>query len=132
MTFFCFLASRSRSPVRRGRSYDRDGGSRSPKRRDSPDPAKTRKRSLTPDDGIPQKARDTQKDDEMNGSPRGKSRSSLSPERESPVGRRRRSPKERNGRSQSPNASPSPREDRSPVEDDDDDNRRSPRGSEST
>ncbi|KAF4391506.1 hypothetical protein F8388_008910 [Cannabis sativa] len=132
--------SRSRSPVRRGRSYDRDGGSRSPV------PSKTRKRSrsVTPDDISP-KARDSispingrladEQDDDYSGSPRARSRSPISPERDSPVGRRFRSPNKTNGRSQSPNPSPSPspspKDDRSPV-DDDDENRRSPRrGSES-
>jgi arginine/serine-rich splicing factor 7 len=132
--------SRSRSPVRRGRSYDRDGGSRSPV------PSKTRKRSrsVTPDDISP-KARDSispingrladEQDDDYSGSPRARSRSPISPERDSPVGRRFRSPNKTNGRSQSPNPSPSPspspKDDRSPV-DDDDENRHSPRrGSES-
>ncbi|XP_060967809.1 serine/arginine-rich splicing factor RS2Z33 isoform X2 [Cannabis sativa] len=142
--FFNFVSfdSRSRSPVRRGRSYDRDGGSRSPV------PSKTRKRSrsVTPDDISP-KARDSispingrladEQDDDYSGSPRARSRSPISPERDSPVGRRFRSPNKTNGRSQSPNPSPSPspspspKDDRSPV-DDDDENRRSPRrGSES-
>ncbi|EXB23437.1 Serine/arginine-rich splicing factor 7 [Morus notabilis] len=129
--------SRSRSPARRGRSYDLDGGSRSPKPRDSPVPSKSRKRSrsATPDDGSPKErgspsprnGRLSDRNDDS-GSPREKSRSP-SPERDSPDDRRYRSPNETNGRSQSP--SPSPREDRSPV-DDDDDNRRSPRGSESS
>lgn len=102
--------------------------------RRSPVPSKTRKRSVTPEDGSlkqrgslsPRNGRlADEQDDEYSGSPRGKSRSPISP-----VGRRYRSPNETNGRSQSSNPSPSPREDRSPV-DDDDDNRRSPRGSES-
>ncbi|POO02453.1 ABC transporter-like [Trema orientale] len=131
--------SQSRSPARRGRSFDRNGGSRSPEPRRSPAASKTRKRSVTPDDvsskergsPLPRNGRlADEQDDRYGGSPRGKSRSPISPERDSPVGRRYRSPNAANGRSQSPNPSPSPREDRSPV-DDDDDNCPSPRGSES-
>lgn len=109
----------------------------SPEPRRSPLPSKTRKRSLTPDDGSPKERGSAsprngrladEQDDEYGGSPRGKSRSPISPERDSPVGRRYRSPIAANGRSPSPN--PSPREDRSPV-DDDDDHHRSLRASES-
>ncbi|XP_062002063.1 serine/arginine-rich splicing factor RS2Z33 isoform X1 [Rosa rugosa] len=110
--------SRSRSPVRRGRSLERDDRSRSPSYRSrdvsmSPLP---RKRSLTPEDYSP-RGRGSPSPRNGSKSPSPKSRSPISPEREidSPV-----RPSEANGRS------PSPREDRSPVDEDDYDNRRSP------
>ncbi|KDP29037.1 hypothetical protein JCGZ_16426 [Jatropha curcas] len=134
---------RSRSPsYSRGRSYSRSR-SPPPKRDRSVDiedrspshepknglPSKSRKRSPTPDNGSPRpspKVRkvDDQQDRSYSGSPRRRSRS---PERQSPADGRYESPAQTNGRSRSP----SPRDDRSPVDDDYEDNRRSPRGSES-
>ncbi|XP_060668659.1 serine/arginine-rich splicing factor RS2Z33-like isoform X2 [Ziziphus jujuba] len=135
--------SRSRSPARRGRSVDRDDGSlsptyRRPRPRDSPITSKTRKRSPTPDEGGPLE-RDSrspmngrlatrQDGSDYSGSTRDRSRSPMSPERDGSVGRRYASPNEANGRNRSPSGSP--RDDRSPVDVDDDD-RYSPRGSES-
>lgn len=141
------LGSRSSSPVRRGRSLDRDDRSlsppyRSPGPRDGPIPSKTRRRSLTPDEGSPMERGSpsprngrlaTQQDgSEYGGSPRDKSRSPISPERDGAVGRRYASPSEANGHNRSPCRSPryADRDDRSPVDVDDED-RRSPRGSES-
>ncbi|KAF3960050.1 hypothetical protein CMV_015202 [Castanea mollissima] len=133
--------SPSRSPARRNRSLEReDRRSRSPRNRSpeprrSPPPSRGRKRSLTPDDGSPQERHTPspknsrlaaeQDGSDYSDSPRRKSGGGpVSPERESPI-RSYRSPSEANGRSRSA----SPRDDRSPV-DEDDDNRRSPRGSE--
>ncbi|KAK7851547.1 serine/arginine-rich splicing factor rs2z32 [Quercus suber] len=133
--------SPSRSPARRNRSLEReDRRSRSPRNRSpeprrSPPPSKGRKHSLTPDDGSPQERHTPspknsrlaadQDGSDYSDSPRRKSGGGpVSPERESPI-RSYRSPSEANGRSRSA----SPRDDRSPV-DEDDDNRRSPRGSE--
>ncbi|KAK9169096.1 hypothetical protein Syun_001236 [Stephania yunnanensis] len=139
--------SRSRSPTRRERSAERKERrprsprhSRSPKpKKSSPPPSKGRKHSPSPGLGNPQeRASPSPRDDEReaqhngsdyDGSPRAKSRSP-SPERESPAGRRYRShsPSEANGCSRSP----SPKDDRSPIDGDDDNDRRgSPRGSES-
>lgn len=106
--------------MRRGRSYDRDGSR-------SPEP-KSRKRSVSPEDASP-KGRSPRKDEYSNGSPRGKS---VSPEREERGERERESPARRRRQSQSL----SPKEDRSPIPKDDpspvgDEDRRSPRGSES-
>lgn len=89
---------------------------------------------MTPDDGSPKERgspspRNGRLAKEEESSPREKSGSPIGPEIDSPDSRRYRSLNETNGHSQSP--SPSPREDRSPI-DDDDDNRRSPRGSESS
>lgn len=141
LTWSCFPASPSRSPARRNRSLEReDRRSRSPRNR-SPEPRRSpptsrgRKRSLTPDDGSPQERHTPspknsrlaaeQDGSDYSDSPRRKSGGGpVSPERESPI-RSYRSPSEANGRSRSA----SPRDDRSPV-DEDDDNRRSPRGSE--
>ncbi|KAJ4979680.1 hypothetical protein NE237_010460 [Protea cynaroides] len=140
--------SRSRSPARRERSVEREEEkisksprySRSPKsKKSSPPPSRGRKRSLTPVENSPQERdspppRDgkeaTQRDgSEYSESPRAESRSPASPGRgESPEGRRYHSP-QANGHSRSP--SPSPRDDRSPVDGDDDGNHGSPRGSES-
>jgi arginine/serine-rich splicing factor 7 len=138
-----FPASRSRSPARRERSVEREDRKsrspryRSPEPRKSSPPSKGRKRSLTPDDGSPQErhtpspknARLAAEQDgsDYSDSPRRKSGGPVSPERESPIGRSYRSPSEANGHSRSA----SPRDDRSPV-DEDEDNRRSPRGSESS
>ncbi|KAJ4831222.1 hypothetical protein Tsubulata_005506 [Turnera subulata] len=130
--------SRSRSPPpRRERSVENDRSLRDRSvendRSLSPEPknglpSKGRKRSLSPENGSPRpspKSRklDDERDREYSGSPRGRSRS---PERRSPEDGRYGSPSKANGRSRSP----SPRDDRSPV-DDYVDNRRSPRGSES-
>ncbi|KAF5475969.1 hypothetical protein F2P56_007721, partial [Juglans regia] len=134
--------SRSISPARRERRVEREERRsqspryRSPEPRRSPAPSKGRKRSLTPDEGSPQE-RGTpspkngrlaaeQNGSDYSGSPRRNSRSPVSPERGSPVGRSYRSPSEANGHGRSV----SPRDDRSPI-DEDDDNNRSPRGSES-
>ncbi|XP_050230219.1 serine/arginine-rich splicing factor RS2Z33 isoform X2 [Mercurialis annua] len=134
---------RSRSPsYSRGRSYSR---SRSPKRERSIEnenrslsrepkngvPSKGRKRSLTPNGDSPRpspksrKVDDQQDRSDYSGSPRRSSprRSrSRSPDRKSPGDGRYGSPAQTNGRSRSP---PSPRNDRSPVDDDYEDNRRS-------
>lgn len=136
--------SRSRSPARRGRSEDRYDRSRSPSYRKSPLPSKGgRKRSLTPDVDSPRgrrspSPRNGRMEMEKEGSdysprvrsrspvsPRLKSRSPVSPDRDSPVVRKYPSPSEADGRGRSPSP------DRSPVADYDDDNRRTPRGSES-
>ncbi|GMP85329.1 hypothetical protein CsSME_00038531 [Camellia sinensis var. sinensis] len=111
---------------KRSRSY-----SRTPEPRGSPPPSKTRKRSLTPEEDIrerPKRGKQPTKQErsEYSESPRPKSRS---PEKDSPAAGRYRSPSEANGVSRSP----SPRVDRRPpVDDDDDDIQRSPRGSESS
>lgn len=103
-------------------------------RKSSP-PLKVRKYSPTPDEGSPQVGRSPspavrKRDASYSESPKEKSRSPGSPEREnSPEAKKYQSPSEANGRSHS--RSPSPRDDRSPVYDDEDDNRPSPRGSES-
>ncbi|XVF75448.1 hypothetical protein PTKIN_Ptkin13bG0189700 [Pterospermum kingtungense] len=129
--------SRSRSPVKRDRSYDReDRRSRSPKRhRGSPSPARGRKHSPAPNERTPQERGSPSPRDrghtngsDYSGSPRGRSRS---PEREAEAEERvhNRSSAKVNGHSRSP--SPLPRDDRSPIYDDDDDNHVSPRRSES-
>nr|POE45781.1 serine/arginine-rich splicing factor rs2z32 [Quercus suber] len=136
--------SYSRSPLKRERSLEQverrsrsSHDSRSPKRhRGSPPPSKGRRRSPTPDDRSPQKRGSPSPRDgrqangsDYSGSPRGKSKSPIDDaDGESPRGRSYRSPAEENGRSRSP--SPIHRDNRSPV--DDDDNHGSPRGSEST
>ncbi|KAK2984005.1 hypothetical protein RJ640_024219 [Escallonia rubra] len=115
--------SPSRSPPKRERIVERKR-SRSPRYSESPEPR--RKRTPTPDEGSP-RGRDspspkrnrleTERDgSEYSESPVAKSRTPVSPERDSP---------EANGHSRSP----SPRDERSPVNDDE--NGRSPRGSES-
>ncbi|KAA8534295.1 hypothetical protein F0562_031812 [Nyssa sinensis] len=145
--------SRSRSPPKRERNVEKRSRSphhsRSPKRhRTSPPPSKVRKQSPTPDERSPQERgspspRDRRQANgsEYSGSPRGRSRSrsrSLGRSRsrsrsQSPIDDNGRdspkdgSPVEENGQSRSP--SPIARDDRSPV--DDDDNHGSPRGSES-
>ncbi|GAY45372.1 hypothetical protein CUMW_089000 [Citrus unshiu] len=137
--------SRSRSPVKRDRSVERferrtrsPRDSRSPKRRrNSPPSSKGRKRSPTPDERSPQDQRSPSPRDrrqangsEYSGSPRGKSRSPVD-DADGPEDRNYRSPPEENGRSRSRSRSlsPVPRDDRSPI--DDDDNHGDPRGSES-
>ncbi|OMP09106.1 hypothetical protein COLO4_05801 [Corchorus olitorius] len=139
--------SRSRSPVKRERerSYERDDRrSRSPKRhRGSPSPSKGRKHSPPPEERSPRERgspsprerrgspsprdrRHTNGSD-YSASPRGRSRS---PDREADTeDRTYRSSAKENGHSRSP--SPVPRDDRSPIYDDDD-NHASPRRSEST
>ncbi|CAL5343362.1 unnamed protein product [Camellia sinensis] len=141
--------SRSRSPQKRERSIERiDRRSRSPRPSRSPKPnrasplpslpppSRVRKHSPTPEERSPQERgspspRDRKRANgsEYSESPKSRSRS-RSPidddaARESP---RDGSPVEENGRSRSP--SPVPGDDRSPV-DDDDDNHGSLRGSES-
>ncbi|XP_043700598.1 serine/arginine-rich splicing factor RS2Z32-like isoform X2 [Telopea speciosissima] len=138
--------SRSRSPVRRERSVEREEEkrsksprySRSPKsKKSSPPPSRGRKRSVTPDRNSPQERdspppRDRKEATQRNGSeysesPQAESRSPASPGREeSPEGMRYQSP-QGNGHSRSP----SPRDDGSPMDGDDDGNRGSPQGSES-
>ncbi|XP_047979743.1 serine/arginine-rich splicing factor RS2Z32-like isoform X3 [Salvia hispanica] len=126
--------SRSRSPAaRRGRDADyKERRSRSPID-ESPDlkraatPTKSRKLSPTPDRDVPREQSaspsrvrvETEQDGYNSDSPKETSRSPVSPA----ARRYEESPYEENGR----NRSPSPREDRSPVEDDDP--VRSPRGS---
>ncbi|GLT47867.1 hypothetical protein SLA2020_215260 [Shorea laevis] len=117
--------SRSRSPAKRNRSIERDDRSLSPVPKNSPPHSKGRKRSLTPDEGSPR--------ERGSPSPKYQKMASLEDEAEysdsprqmngSPAGRPH---SEANGNSRSP----SPRDDRSPVDDDYED-RRSPRGSES-
>ncbi|XP_002277105.1 serine/arginine-rich splicing factor RS2Z32 isoform X1 [Vitis vinifera] len=129
--------SRSRSPPKRDRSIERDKRSGSPRYR-SPEPkrrstptSKPRKRSPTPEDSRPQERISPnvykREQPEYSQSPREKSRSPVSSERDSPVARRYRSPSDANGRSRSQ----SPRDERSPLDEDEDNNSRSPRGSES-
>ncbi|KAG2730082.1 hypothetical protein I3843_01G271300 [Carya illinoinensis] len=135
--------SRSRSPLKRERSLERverksrsPRDSRSPKwHRSSPPPSKGRKHSPTPDERSPEeRGSPSQRDgrqangSDYSGSPRGKSRSPINDaDGEALRERSYRSPAEENGQSHSP--SPIRRDDRSPV--DDDDNHGSPRGSES-
>ncbi|KAJ9694593.1 hypothetical protein PVL29_010189 [Vitis rotundifolia] len=129
--------SRSRSPPKRDRSIEPDKRSGSPRYR-SPEPkrstppiSKPRKRSPTPEDSRSQERSSPnvykREQPEYSQSPREKSRSPVSSERDSPVARRYRSPSDANGRSRSQ----SPRDERSPVDEDEDNNSRSPRGSES-
>ncbi|XP_022742361.1 serine/arginine-rich splicing factor RS2Z32-like isoform X1 [Durio zibethinus] len=129
--------SRSRSPVKRDRSFERDDRrSRSPKRhRGSPSPSRGRKHTPTPDERSPQERDSPSPRDrrQANGSdysvsPGSRSRS-RSPDREADTeDRAYRSSKKENGHSRSP--SPLPRDDQSPMYDDDD-NHASPRRSES-
>ncbi|XP_039067367.1 serine/arginine-rich splicing factor RS2Z33-like isoform X2 [Hibiscus syriacus] len=132
--------ARSRSPAKRERSLERyDRRSRSPKRhRGSASPSGGKKRSPVPNERSPPQEKDSPSPRDARGrnnngsdysaSPRGRNRS---PDRE--VGAEDRayksSPKEKeNGQSRSP--SPAPRDDRSPIYDDED-NHASPRRSES-
>ncbi|XP_027929979.1 serine/arginine-rich splicing factor RS2Z32-like isoform X1 [Vigna unguiculata] len=119
--------SRSRSPVRRARSPVSEDRSRSPR------PSKIREHSASPERGSPQKKSDisprnedrlvTQRDgSDFSDGPRGKSRSPASPARNHHNERAYESPKS-NGRSRSPTRSP--RDDRSPIDEDDDNHRRS-------
>ncbi|XP_017620425.1 serine/arginine-rich splicing factor RS2Z32-like isoform X2 [Gossypium arboreum] len=129
-------SDRSRSPVKRDRSYEReDRRSRSPKRhKGSPSPSQGRKHSPAPDERRPQEGGSPSPKDrrhangsDYSASPRGRSRS---PDADAGAedGAYRSSRKE-NGHSRS--LSPPPRNDRSPVYNDDDDNHASPRRSES-
>ncbi|XP_012450495.1 serine/arginine-rich splicing factor RS2Z32 isoform X3 [Gossypium raimondii] len=129
--------SRSRSPVKRERSFERDDRrSRSPKRhRRSPSPVRGRKHSPARDERSPQERRSPSPRDrrhangsDYSGSPRGRSRT---PDREADAGDRDyKSSAKENGNSRSP--SPIPKDDRSPIYDEeDDDNHASPRRSES-
>ncbi|TYI99500.1 hypothetical protein E1A91_A13G022400v1 [Gossypium mustelinum] len=124
--------SRSRSPVKRDRSYEReDRRSRSPKRhKGSPSPSQGRKHSPAPDERRPQEGGSPSPKDrrhangsDYSASPRGRSRS---PDAEDGA---YQSSRKENGHSRS--LSPPPRNDRSPVYNDDDDNHASPRRSES-
>ncbi|XP_021295448.1 serine/arginine-rich splicing factor RS2Z32-like isoform X2 [Herrania umbratica] len=127
--------SRSRSPVKRERSFERDDRrSRSPKRhRGSPSPSKGRKHSPALDERSPRERGSPSPRDrrhtngsDYSASPRGRSRS---PDREADgEGRSYRSSVKENGHSRS--TSPLPRDDRSPIYDDDE-NHASPRRSES-
>ncbi|XP_051130179.1 serine/arginine-rich splicing factor RS2Z33-like isoform X2 [Andrographis paniculata] len=138
--------SRSRSPVKRGRDADyRDRRSRSPRGR-SPEPrrgsspAETGKRSPTPDGDGPRerslsppvrsRAETNQDRDRYSNSPKESSRSPAAKKYdESPYAAAAAAA---NGRDH--DRSPSPRDDRSPVDDDEDDangDNRLPRGSES-
>ncbi|MBA0778537.1 hypothetical protein Gotri_006390 [Gossypium trilobum] len=129
--------SRSRSPVKRERSFERDDRrSRSPKRhRRSPSPVRGRKHSPARDERSPQERRSPSPRDrrhangsDYSGSPRGRSRT---PDREADAGDRDyKSSAKENGNSRSP--SPLPKDDRSPIYDEEDDeNHASPRRSES-
>ncbi|KAL2660374.1 hypothetical protein GLYMA_03G175600v4 [Glycine max] len=139
---------RSRSPRRgrsRDRSYSRDHSysrSRSPVRRErspvsedrsqSREPSKIRKHSASPDQSSPRKRGDTspgndrlathQDGSDYSDGPRGKSRSPASPARDRDEGGYD-SPKA-NGHSRSPSRSPRD-DDRSPIDEDDDNHRRS-------
>ncbi|KAH1030590.1 hypothetical protein J1N35_042764 [Gossypium stocksii] len=127
--------SRSRSPVKRDRSYEReDRRSRSPKRhKGSSSPSQGRKHSPAPDERRPQeggspapKDRRHANGSDYSASPRGRSRS---PDVDAGAeDGAYRSTRKENGRSRS--LSPPPRDDRSPVYDDDD-NHASTRRSES-
>ncbi|KAA3478302.1 serine/arginine-rich splicing factor RS2Z32-like isoform X3 [Gossypium australe] len=129
--------SRSRSPVKRERSFERDDRrSRSPKRhRRSLSPVRGRKHSPARDERSPQERRSPSPGDrrhangsDYSGSPRGRSRT---PDREADAeDRDYKSSAKENGNSRSP--SPLPKDDRSPIYDEeDDDNHASPRRSES-
>ncbi|PPR81698.1 hypothetical protein GOBAR_AA39016 [Gossypium barbadense] len=129
--------SRSRSPVKRERSFERDDRrSRSPKRhRRSLSPVRGRKHSPARDERSPQDRRSPSPRDrrhangsDYSGSPRGRSRT---PDREADAeDRDYKSSAKENGNSRSP--SPLPKDDRSPIYDEEDDeNHASPRRSES-
>lgn len=139
--------SRSRSPQKRERKTDRVKGSRSPRYSSrSPDiknspPPKARKRSPTPEDASPfgrgslspgmDKIATEQDGSDYGESPRARtprSASPVSPIRGSPVANRDESPLEANGGANGMSRSPSPREDRSPMDDVDDEKPQSFRG----
>ncbi|XP_052885650.1 serine/arginine-rich splicing factor RS2Z32-like isoform X4 [Gossypium arboreum] len=130
-------SDRSRSPVKRERSFERDDRrSRSPKRhRRSLSPVRGRKHSPARDERSPQERRSPSPRDrrhangsDYSGSPRGRSRT---PDREADAeDRDYKSSAKENGNSRSP--SPLPKDDRSPIYDEEDDeNHASPRRSES-
>ncbi|KAB2078694.1 hypothetical protein ES319_A06G181900v1 [Gossypium barbadense] len=130
-------SDRSRSPVKRERSFERDDRrSRSPKRhRRSLSPVRGRKHSPARDERSPQDRRSPSPRDrrhangsDYSGSPRGRSRT---PDREADAeDRDYKSSAKENGNSRSP--SPLPKDDRSPIYDEEDDeNHASPRRSES-
>nr|ACU24121.1 unknown [Glycine max] len=118
--------SRSRSPVRRERSPVSEDRSQ------SREPSKIRKHSASPDQSSPRKRGDTspgndrlathQDGSDYSDGPRGKSRSPASPARDRDEGGYD-SPKV-NGHSRSPSRSPRD-DDRSPIDEDDDNHRRS-------
>lgn len=116
--------------------------SRSPDLKNSPPPSKARKRSPTPEDASPfergslspgiNKTATEQDGSDYGGSPRARtprSASPVSPIRGSPADE---SPLEANGGANGLSRSPSPREDRSPIDDVDDEKPQSFRGSESS
>ncbi|TYJ31216.1 hypothetical protein E1A91_A06G183400v1 [Gossypium mustelinum] len=130
-------SDRSRSPVKRERSFERDDRrSRSPKRhRRSLSPVRGRKHSPARDERSPQERRSPSPRDrrhangsDYSGSPRGRGRT---PDREADAeDRDYKSSAKENGNSRSP--SPLPKDDRSPIYDEEDDeNHASPRRSES-
>lgn len=115
--------------------------SRSPDLKNSP-PPKARKRNLTPEDASPfergslspvmDKIATEQDGSDYGESPRARTPSPVSPIRVSPVADKDVSPSEANGGANGLSRSPSPREDRSPMDDVDDEKPRSFRGSESS
>ncbi|KAJ0764233.1 putative transcription factor interactor and regulator CCHC(Zn) family [Helianthus annuus] len=121
--------SRSRSPSRRERSIDRaDRKKRSPRRHDaSPSPSKGRKRSPSSADRSPEAKDESPSPRGPVEKPSARSRSPVEDDGGSPIDR---SPAEENGRSRSRSPSAGPRDNASPV-DDDEGNHGSPRGSES-
>ncbi|XP_012459980.1 serine/arginine-rich splicing factor RS2Z33 isoform X1 [Gossypium raimondii] len=126
--------SRSRTPVKREQGFERDDRrSRSPKsHRGSPLPPRGRKHGPTLDERSPQEGGSPSSRDRRhtNGSKYSPRERSQSPDHEADAeDRAYRSSTKENGQSHSP--SPVPREDRSPIYNDDDDNNRASRRSES-
>ncbi|KAG4202515.1 hypothetical protein ERO13_A05G343100v2 [Gossypium hirsutum] len=126
--------SRSRTPVKRERGFERDDRrSRSPKsHRSSPLPPRGRKHSPTLDERSPQEGGSPSPRDRRhtNGSEYSPRERSQSPDHEADAeDRAYRSSTKENGQSCSP--SPVPREDRSPIYNDDDNSNRASRRSES-
>ncbi|KAK5835846.1 hypothetical protein PVK06_011559 [Gossypium arboreum] len=125
---------RSRTPVKRERGFERDDRrSRSPKsHRSSPLPPRGRKHSPTLDERSPQEGGSPSPRDRRhtNGSEYSPRERSQSPDHEADAeDRAYRSSTKENGQSCSP--SPVPREDRSPIYNDDDNSNRASRRSES-
>ncbi|MBA0781669.1 hypothetical protein Gotri_002572 [Gossypium trilobum] len=125
---------RSRTPVKREEGFERnDRRSRSPKsHRGSPLPPRGRKHSPTLDERSPQEGGSPSPRDlrHTNGSKYSPRERSQSPDHEADAeDRAYRSSTKENGQSRSP--SPVPREDRSPIYNDDDDNNWASRRSES-
>ncbi|MBA0697763.1 hypothetical protein Goari_021289, partial [Gossypium aridum] len=125
---------RSRTPVKREQGFERDDRrSRSPKsHRGSPLPPRGWKHSPTLDERSPQEGGSPSPRDRRhtNGSKYSPRERSQSPDHEADAeDRAYRSSTKENGQSRSP--SPVPREDRSPIYNDDDDNNRASRRSES-